>query len=180
MLLESTARPMAVPFATTAAGMDSIKKAVRHVFPTVDTSQAIRSFGAVRPNPHRSTGESIHDFCIEQPAADFISFIGVKTPGLTCANELGMYAAETIASYLAATPNAQFNPYRKAIGGADHDIICQCEQVTKSEILQAIARGATSVEMIKRRVGSSMGRCQGSRCTWKIQQILEECQNGTL
>ena len=180
LLLESTARPLGDFFATSAPSMESVKTAVHQAMPSIDTSQIIRSFGAVRPNPHRSTGESIHDFCIEQPAADFISFIGIKTPGLTCANELGQYAAETIASYLAATPNTQFNPCRQAIVATDHEIICHCEQITKSEILQAIARGATSVEMIKRRVGSGMGRCQGSRCTWKIQQILEECQYGTL
>jgi glycerol-3-phosphate dehydrogenase len=180
LLLESTARPLEEFFATSVRSLESIQAAVHQVLPSVDTSQVIRSFGAVRPNPHRSAGESIHDFCIEQPADDFISFIGVKTPGLTCANELGYYAAEMIASYIASTPNRQFDPTRKAIGAQDHDIICQCEQITKSEILQAIARGATSVEAIKRRVGSGMGRCQGSRCTWKIQQILEECQNGAL
>jgi len=180
LLLESTARPLAVPFATTAEGMDSIKNTVHHVIPGVDTSQVIRSFGAVRPNPHRSTGESIHDFCIEQPVDNFISFIGIKTPGLTCANELGYLAAERIATCLSAASNPQFNPNRKAIMATDHDIVCQCEQITKSQILQAIARGATTVEAVKRRVGSGMGRCQGSRCAWQIQQILEECQNGTL
>jgi len=29
-------------------------------------------------------------------------------------------------------------------------------------------------------VGSGMGPCQGSRCAWEIERLLEEFQNGTL
>ena len=44
----------------------------------------------------------------------------------------------------------------------------------------AIARGAVTVDGVKRRVGSGMGRCQGSRCSEAIERILEECQNEKL
>jgi len=60
----------------------------------------IRSFGAVRPNPYYITDDrSINDFCIIESAAGdpFISFVGVKTPGLTCADELGRHAADAVA-----------------------------------------------------------------------------------
>ena len=53
-------------------------------------------------------------------------------------------------------------------------MVCQCGQVTRGEILEAIRRGAATVDGVKRRVGTGMGRCQGSRCSWKIAKILKE------
>ena len=76
--------------------------------------------------------------------------------------------------------NRNFDPRRKGISEKDNEIICQCEQITRAEIIEAIRRGATTVDGVKRRVGSGMGRCQGSRCTYKIEKLLEEYHNGTL
>ena len=180
LLLESPARPLEIPFATTRKGMECTKAAAEDLFPGLETHAVIRSFGAVRPNPHREDGSSIHDFCIEQPAQDFISFIGIKTPGLTCANELGLYAAGRIAEALAAEPNPNFDPHRAAISAADDQIICQCGNITRGQILEAIRRGAATVDGIKRRVGTGMGPCQGSRCAWEIEKLLEEYGHGAL
>ena len=134
----------------------------------------IRSFGAVRPNPHKETGESVNDFCIENPAPGFYSLIGIKTPGLTCSNELGRLLAQKAAAYLQAEENSTFNPIRKGISEKDNEIICQCEKITRAEILEAIRRGATTVGGVKRRLGTGMGRCQGNRCGWRIAKILKE------
>ena len=79
-----------------------------------------------------------------------------------------------------AEENLSFTPARKAIMQTDDEIVCQCEEITKGQILEAIRRGATTAEGIKRRVGSGMGRCQGSRCTQKIEKLLEEYGHGTL
>jgi glycerol-3-phosphate dehydrogenase len=180
LLLESPARPLEVPFASTREGMAFTQAAAAELLPDLDTDAVIRSFGAVRPNPHRADGSSIHDFCIEEPASNFISFIGIKTPGLTCSNELGQLAAEKIAETLSAEPNPDFDPHRQRISAGDHEIICQCRHITKGQILEAIRRGATTVDGVKRRVGSGMGPCQGSRCAWKIEKLLEEYGHGTL
>jgi len=179
LLLDSPARPLGRPFASTREGMDFIRETVRNVLPGVDLTQVIRDFGAVRPNPKRSDGKNLPDFCIEEPAAGFISFIGIKTPGLTCADELGRYAAEKCAYYLGAQVNPHFSPHRKAIEKRKEDpdyyeIVCQCEHITRGEVLEAITRGATTVDGVKRRTGSGMGRCQGSRCAWEIAKILKE------
>ena len=134
----------------------------------------------MRPNPYRESGESLHDFCIDNPAPGFYSLIGIKTPGLTCANELGMYLAGQAAAFLDARRNPDFNPHRRAISKTDDpEIVCQCENVTCGEILEAIRRGAASVDAVKRRVGSGMGRCQGSRCSFAIERLLEEAHGGT-
>ena len=184
LLISGTRNPMERPFATTAEGLAELHTATTGLLPGMDLTKVIRAFGAVRPNPYMESGESLHDFCIENPSPGFYSLIGIKTPGLTCANELGVHLAEQAAHYLGAEENPAFDPRRKAITKKDDpdyfEIICQCEGITRGEILEAIRRGATTVDGVKRRVGSGMGRCQGSRCAFKIEKMLEDAKNGIL
>lgn len=201
LLLGPTKRPLDDrPFATTAQGLSILLRDTVDLFPTMDLKQVIRSFGAVRPNPHRVVlrdgeyvpdGKSIGSFAIENPAPGFWSLMGIKTPGLTCADVLGCYLAEQAAEYLSASDNTAFEPNRRAMvrrngrssaqwnrlvsHNRDYgEIVCQCEGVTKGEIMEAIARGARSVDGVKRRVGSGMGRCQGGRCGVEIAAILRK------
>ncbi|MBR5617744.1 MAG: FAD-dependent oxidoreductase [Oscillospiraceae bacterium] len=184
LLISGTRNPMERPFATTAEGLAELHTATTGLLPGMDLTKVIRAFGAVRPNPYMESGESLHDFCIENPSSGFYSLIGIKTPGLTCANELGVHLAEQAAHYLGAEENPAFDPRRKAITKKDDpdyfEIICQCEGITRGEILEAIRRGATTVDGVKRRAGSGMGRCQGSRCAFKIEKMLEDAKNGIL
>lgn len=179
LLISGIRKPLCIPYATTPEGIRELHADVRALLPDADLTKIIRSFAAVRPNPYRENGESLHDFCIENQAPGFYSLIGIKTPGLTCANELGLYLAKKAAAYLNANINPDFNPHRKAIAKTAGQVICQCEQITKGEILEAIRRGAATVDGVKRRVGSGMGRCQGSRCSREIEKLLEEFGNGT-
>ena len=180
LLISGVRKPMGIPFATTAEGLRDLYQDTKELLPESDLSKVIRSFGAVRPNPYVANGESLHDFCIENPAPGFYSLIGIKTPGLTCANELGLHLAEKAAAYLKVSRNPDFAPKRKAISEKDDEIVCQCELISRAEIIEAIRRGASSVDGVKRRVGSGMGRCQGSRCTYAIEKLLEEYGHGTL
>ena len=180
LLISGVRKPLGVPFGTTPEGLRELYTATNELLPDVDLSKVIRSFGAVRPNPYMESGESLHDFCIENPAPGFYSLIGIKTPGMTCANELGMYLAEKAVGYLGEEENTDFDPRRKGIFEKDNEIICQCEQITRAEIVEAIRRGAATVDSVKRRAGSGMGRCQGSRCSLKIEKLLEEYHDGTL
>lgn len=180
LLLSGVRKPMDIPFATTVEGLEELHLAAKELLPGFDCSQVIRSFGAVRPNPYRSSGESIHDFCIENPAPGFYSLIGIKTPGLTAAGELGLHLAQKAADYLGADTNKSFDPKRAAISQTDNEIICRCENITRAQILEAIRRGAATVDGVKRRVGSGMGRCQGSRCRQKIEKLLEEYADGSV
>ena len=52
------------------------------------------------------------------------------------------------------------------------EIVCFCEDVTKAEVLEAIRRGAVTVDGVKRRVGTGMGRCQGARCEQTVAALL--------
>lgn len=179
LLISGVRKSLGIPFGTTAEGLQELHTAAKELLPDAEISKVIRSFGAVRPNPYTESGESVHDFCIENPAPGFYSLIGIKTPGLTCANELGLHLAEKAAAFLQAEKNEAFDPRRKGIFAKDNEIICQCEQITRAEIMEAIRRGAATVDGVKRRVGSGMGRCQGSRCSLKIEKLLEEYGHGT-
>ena len=234
------------PFSADNRVLEEIKQMTEALLPEVDCRQVIRSFGAVRPNPHRvikvpvekkevqngeiqnrksrsgiarnendaeemtenkvengsgvtyiPDGKNIGSFSIEHPEDGFFSMIGIKTPGITCANELGLYLAEQITEYLGAEKNLQFDSVRKGIPSVhqmsyelraalakEHpeygEVICRCEDITKGEILEAIRRGAKTAEGVKRRVGTGMGRCQGSRCSQKIERLIKECSGNMI
>jgi len=51
-------------------------------------------------------------------------------------------------------------------------VICRCETVTEGEIVEAIRRGAQTVDAIKYRVRPGMGRCQGGFCAPRVVTIL--------
>ena len=189
LLLGPSERDNTLDYATTADGLLWVREQAARLLPGLDLDGTIRSFAAVRPNPEQADGRSIHSFCIEHPAERFWSLIGIKTPGLTCARELGQYVAAALARELRAEENPAFDPLRHAIPKAhtlsfderqklaaaqpDYgEIVCCCEDVTRGEILEAIRRGACTVDGVKRRVGTGMGRCQGARCQQKITEIL--------
>lgn len=207
LLLASSQRPLEGEFFSTSVhGMEVLRNTALCVLPELDLRRVIRSFGAVRPNPHRviwkdgayvPDGKSIGSFVIENPAPGFYSLLGIKTPGITCAEELGRYLAERTALYLDAQPNRTFHPNRKAIIGVRNldfasrerlikenpdyaQIVCQCGEISKAEIIEAIRRGAVSVDGVKRRVGTGMGVCQGSRCSRVIKELLEGVMHGTV
>ena len=102
LLISGVRKMLGIPFGTTAEGLRELHTAAKELLPDAEISKVIRSFGAVRPNPYTESGESVHDFCIENPAPGFYSLIGIKTPGLTCANELGLHLAEKAAAFLRA------------------------------------------------------------------------------
>jgi glycerol-3-phosphate dehydrogenase len=167
--------------------------------------QVIRSFGAVRPNPfwvHPDPvsgvlvreDKGISSFILHETADSpgFLSLIGVKTPGLTCSDELGRHAAARMAEFLGITAlNDSFVPDRRAplrlntlpdreraaLVARQPDygrIVCRCRHVSEGEIVDSIHRapGAVTVDGVKRRTGAGSGRCQGGFCTQRIVEIL--------
>lgn len=191
LLLGPSERENEVDFAVSEEGLSFVRERAALVLPGLNLQDTIRSFAAVRPNPQREDGSSIGSFVIEHPGPAFWSLIGIKTPGLTCADELGRYVADRLAAELGAEENPAFDPCRSGIRRARDlplseraalvrenvaygEIVCHCEGVTKAEILEAIRRGAVSVDGVKRRVGTGMGHCQGSRCERAVMELLAE------
>lgn len=185
-------------FSTTEAGLDFIRRLCAVVVPGLDLGRTIRSFGALRPNPYHvrmeegrwvRSDKSIGSFTVTEPLPNFFSLIGIKTPGLTCADALGGYLADILADRLSATPNAAFDPVRVPIlrlhglspaertalvkkEPAYGRIVCRCRDVSEGEILAAIRRGAGTVDGVKRRTGAGMGRCQGGFCLERVMALL--------
>lgn len=53
-------------------------------------------------------------------------------------------------------------------------IICRCEEVSLSEIYEAIDAGCRSVGAVKRYTRAGMGPCQGRSCGSTIARIIAE------
>ncbi len=58
------------------------------------------------------------------------------------------------------------------MGAEEETIICRCEEVTRSEIQEAIADGARTVDGVKRRTRAGMGLCQGRTCRRIVSRII--------
>ena len=189
LLLGPSERKNEVDFAVSKEGLSFVRERAARVLPGLNLQDTIRSFAAVRPNPQHPDGSSIGSYVIDNPDSGFWSLIGIKTPGLTCADELGRYVADRLAAELCAEERPGFDPHRVGIrrardlplservvlvreNAAYGEILCHCEGVTKAEVLEAIRRGAVSVDGVKRRAGSGMGCCQGSRCERAVMELL--------
>lgn len=198
LLLGPTDRtPLGMNFETSPAGLEEIQSQFSFLFPDYGPIKPIRSFGSLRPNPYYVREQassyvldtrSINSFEILQEGG-FFSLIGIKTPGLTCASQIGKYIAGKVAEILHPAWSTCFNPERKrpvCVKDLSFDewrslieikpeygrMICQCMHVTEGEILSAIERGARTVNGVKQRTGALLGPCQGGRCEEAIRRYL--------
>ena len=53
-------------------------------------------------------------------------------------------------------------------------LVCRCEDVTLHDLLDAIERGHTDIESLKRYTGFGTGWCQGKWCVAVCARILVE------
>ena len=171
----------------TLSGMDFVAETSRRSVPSIDFRQSIRNFAGVRAN----TSES--DFII-RPAKNMprmLHIAGIKSPGLSAAPAIAEYAAELLESMgIVLEKKDEWNGRREQIRFkqiSDEEkaaliakdsrygrVICRCETITEGEIVAAIHSPITpcSLDGIKRRAGSGMGRCQGGFCGPRVLDIL--------
>ncbi|WP_271629489.1 NAD(P)/FAD-dependent oxidoreductase [Caldicellulosiruptor sp. DIB 104C] len=170
---------------TTQEGLDEVFEKAKRVVPTLTKKDVITIFSGIRATP------DTHDFIIEEDerVKNFINVAGIESPGLTSSVAIGKYVAGMIAEKLNAKQKSNFNPYREDIKRFSElteeernemikkfpsfgNIVCRCEFVSEYEIVEAIKRGARTIDGIKRRTRAGMGRCQGGFCTPRIIDIL--------
>lgn len=171
---------------TTPEGLSEIMSKTLAVMPKAPLRSVITSFCGVRAVP--STG----DFIIEKAADGFVNCAGIESPGLSSAPAIAPYVVELLKGMgLSLEENESFNPIRKpahlfremsmedknkviAENPKYGKVVCRCETVTEGEIVEAIHTNpkATSVDAIKRRTRSGMGRCQGGFCAPTVVEIL--------
>ena len=178
--------------ATTAEIMAKVTRLAKRSFPALPVRAAIKNFSGIRA--HETT---VGDFVLGEPEGvpGFFNALGVESPGLTSAPAIGEFLAEQVAARLGAakkpaeaisddvsywpktremTPDELAEQVKK--DPTYGRIICRCETVTEGEIRAAIrARvGARTLDGIKRRTRSGMGRCQGGFCTPRLLEILSQ------
>lgn len=171
---------------TTDEGLSELKRLSLRSVPTLALRQVITSFAGIRAQP--STG----DFIVRASEAEprLIHAAGICSPGLSSApaiaeyvrgllGEMGVDVSErSDAVYVRehAKPFRLMDDEERAEAFARNPlygrIICRCETVTEAEIVDAIHRGARTVDGVKRRTRAGMGRCQGGFCGPRVMEIL--------
>lgn len=156
---------------------------IKRLLPTFSPKDIIRYFSAVVP---------IREDFIIGPSKTVPHLINVQMdyPGNTCAPATAKLVTKILANQgLKLVKNSRFDPYRKAIpkirelsdekkkelvaGDKRYGhIVCRCEHVSEGEIVEAINRGARTLDGIKYRTRAGMGRCQGGFCSPRVLQIL--------
>jgi glycerol-3-phosphate dehydrogenase len=173
--------------ATSAAGWDEIFTFTKGLVPTLNAADLITSFSGLR-----AAGDT-GDFIIapSQTAPHFINAAGIESPGLTASPGIAKYIVDLLQNVgLKLSPNPRFNPIRPLIRMREltpeqrakltkerpeyGNIICRCETISEGEIRDAIRRGANTLDGVKLRTRSGMGRCQGGFCTPAIMKLLME------
>lgn len=174
----------------TTEGLASIVNDVQRLVPGVNIQDTITQYSGLRPNRNP---EGLHVDTYDD-LEGYVNLSGVRSTGLTLSLSMGVYVVQLMkACGLNLVYKENFIKTRKGIrifhemtleeqeeivkkNPKYGNIICRCETVTEGEILDAIYRplGARSMDAIKRRVRSGMGRCQGGFCGPKLIEMLSK------
>ena len=171
--------------ATTAEGLAQVAASASRSVKKLPMNRVITGFAGLRAH----ITEGAVDFVIGEVADGFFEAAGIESPGLSSAPAIGAYLAELVAKKLGAEIKDDFIATRRGItplrelpfeerrdiiekDSAYGQIICRCEQISEGEIIEAIRRGARSLDGVKRRVRAGMGRCQGGFCAPRVMEIL--------
>ena len=179
--------------ATTADGLAQVAAAASLSVKRLPMNRVITAFAGLRAH----IVEGANDFVIGENADGFFEATGIESPGLSSAPAIGVYLADLVAKKLDAAEKVHFISKRRGItplkelplaarqaiiekDSSYGQIICRCEQISEGEIIEAIRRGARSLDGVKRRVRAGMGRCQGGFCAPRVMEILaREMQRNT-
>lgn len=170
---------------TTGEALAFIAKQARKSVPCLDFRNNIRNYSGIRAN------SDYNDFFIKISTPKFLDLAAIKSPGLTCAPIIAEEGIKLLAEEgLELNKKANWDGTRKIIRFKEIPkaeradfieknpeygrIICRCEHITEGEIIAAIRRGLPifSLDAVKRRAGSGLGRCQGGFCGPRVQEII--------
>lgn len=169
----------------TATGMAFVQKMAAKSVPNINYRNSIRNFAGVRANLNKD------EFQIGVAAKQFIDLAGIKSPGLTSAPAIALECVSLLQGEGLAMERKE-NPvttrkhvYFRHLSPEDKQkaiqanplygrVICRCETITEGEIVDAIHSPIPpcSIDGIKRRAGSGLGRCQGGFCGPRVLDIL--------
>lgn len=171
----------------TAEGLNYVRRTALRSVPSIQFRDNIRNFAGIRANTE------FDEFCIgeSRSAKGFLNLAGIKSPGLTAAAAIGVYARELLDGMgLELRKKDEFDDTRPVIrfkelpdeeknrlikeDPAYGRVICRCETVTEAEIVAALHSviPASSINGVKRRCSAGMGRCQGGFCSPRVLRII--------
>lgn len=170
---------------TKASCLEFVREKALKSIPTISFRENIRNFTGVR------AVTDIDDFIIEFAAENFLDLAGIKSPGLSAAPAIALEAVKMLGEKgLALEEKSAYCDTRKRVrfkelsqekknklireNPAYGRVICRCETITEGEILEALKSPIPPVSLdgIKRRAGTGMGRCQGGFCGPKVLEIM--------
>lgn len=172
--------------ANTVAGLEFVKETALRSVPNINFRETIRIFAGLR------AVSEIDDFLIgESNVKGFFDIAGIKSPGLTSAPSIAREMAELLrGAGLELKEKMEFCDTRRVtrFRKLSHEeraeairknpdygqIVCRCETITEGEIVAALHGPVPpcSIDGVKRRCGSGMGRCQGGFCGPRVQEII--------
>ena len=170
----------------------------KDLVPGIDVTQVIHGFSGCRAKSTRG------DWIIEPSAKDdnFIHVAGIDSPGLAGSPAIAVDVVKMlVARESKRSPmfkkNTKFNPNRTPIitpkdsmwkglkpgpfgkyTNPKDNVVCKCEKVTESEIIEACHRGIPidSTQAIRKRTRAGMGHCQGNvgnyDCEHRVASII--------
>lgn len=158
--------------ATTREGISKILASAVECVDNIPFGSVITSFTGLRA----TTGNG--DFLITNPKPNFINLAGIDSPGLTSAPAIAVHVANMLKDMgLRLVEKKDYVSTRKiyAVDKSKYNkMVCRCEKVSEGKILEAIHTNpkAMTVDAVKRRTRSGMGRCQGGFCMPSVVSIL--------
>ena len=171
---------------TSRKGLQRVFGYAKKIVPSVSAQDVITSFAGLVPLNDRTA-----DYIIE-PFKKVPGFINVVLggSGVTASPAVAYFVRDLLAKEgLEFIRKSDFNPQRSGIAEFREmpdtekqvlmaqdphysHVVCRCETVTEGEIIEAIRRGARTVDGVKYRTRAGMGRCQGGFCGPRVVQIL--------
>jgi glycerol-3-phosphate dehydrogenase len=182
--------------ATTRTVRDKLKAEAARLMPELARAPFIHAYAGIRPKLVDPSGAGrFEDFICEESGRrpGWISLVGIESPGLTAAPALAEMVVAMLGARLRLELKAEFCPElpaKRRFAALDDEqragrvakdadwgeMICRCEHVSRAEVVAALRNrfGARSLDAVKRRTRCGMGRCQGSFCTPRIVEVLQE------
>ncbi len=172
---------------TTKDGIERIKRACLKLVPSLNFSRVLKTFAGMRAETKKM------DFIIGKTKVwGFINVAGMRSPGLTAAPAIAKYVVEKIIQEdlgVGLERKKNFKPFRKRIPHIENygleeweevvkkdprfgKMVCFCNKVSEGEIVEAIKRGARTLDGVKFRTKAGFGKCQGGFCTLRILEIM--------
>lgn len=179
--------------ASSPEGLGHIRTVARKLVPDLELGAVIANFAGTRANIVNVVKEQ-KDFVVRVSAEGFVSALGIKNPGLTSSPALAKLAVSLLRDEglrLVPDPTAVLvqknrRPFLERTSQEQErlladdpsygHVICRCEAVTEGDV-RAILRGPLppqTLDGLKRRLRTGMGRCQGAFCMPRIVSIVSD------